>query len=352
VGVIGLGRSGWELHCAALPSIGGFRLAAVCDRSEARRAAAARAFGVRTYDEVDALIDDREIDLVVVSTPTNTHAQVAIAALDHGKHVLVEKPMGVCLDDADAMINAARRAGRVLTVFHNRHWDRDYQAVKRLVEGDVLGRLMSVESRVMTYGPEWASYGVPEFVPNWRTRLAYGGGFLADWGPHLLEQILDLTAQWPLGVTCELRSQMWATEVEDYFHVRLAFPSGLVVTVEAGNSARLPSPRWFIVGSDGTLVADGRWGRWTEMRARRDLAGIDADLVLQGIGRSSGSGNLDVNDELSKHYYEDLAGAILARRPPAVTLQRAYDVMVLLDAARRSSRQECTVRLGPRRLIE
>ena len=57
---------------------------------------------------------------------------------------------------------------------------------------------------------------MPQFNPQWRLQKVYGGGFLADWGPHLIEQCLDLTGAWPEGVTCQLRSQLWATKVEDY----------------------------------------------------------------------------------------------------------------------------------------
>ena len=67
----------------------------------------------------------------------------------------------------------ARKAGRILTVFHNRHWDRDYQKVKSIVQQNILGELLTLDSRVMTYGPEWTTYGVPEFNPQWRIQKAY-----------------------------------------------------------------------------------------------------------------------------------------------------------------------------------
>jgi len=77
-----------------------------------------------------------------------------------------------------------------------------------------------------------------------QSKVAYPEGlwrrFPGDWGPHLVEQMLDLTGQWPDAVTCQLRSQLWAVEVEDYFHMRLSFPSGLLVTLEGSNNARIP----------------------------------------------------------------------------------------------------------------
>ena len=346
VGIMGMGRSGWELHAAPLQGFPDYRLVAVCDQNESRRKAAVEAFGVRAYSDAQEVIDDAEVELVVVSVPSNLHAALATTALEAGKHVLVEKPMCLTLAEADGMLAAAERAGRLLTVFHNRRWDRDYQMVKTLVERGVLGELLTLDSRVMTYGPEWTTYGVPEFNPQWRIQAAYGGGFLADWGPHLVEQVLDLTGEWPVSVTAQLRSHLWATEVEDYFFMRLIFPSGLLVTLEGSNNARQPLPRWFVVGRKGTLTADGVWGQWTDMHILGSVAGVEMDLSPQDVGPSSGGRNYDVGEELSTIFYEDLAEAISSGRPPAITAQRARDVMAILEGARESSASGRTVTLG------
>jgi scyllo-inositol 2-dehydrogenase (NADP+) len=166
---------------------------------------------------------------------------------------------------------------------------------------------------------------------------------MADWGPHLVEQCLDLTGEWPVSVTCQLRSHLWATEVEDYFNMRLVLPSGLLVTLEGSNNARLPLPRWFLVGGEGTLVADGAWGHWTDMRIRRSMDDVTVDLVPQEVGPSSGSRDYDVGEELSACFYGDLAESLSTGRPPAITAQRGRDVMAILEAARRSAETGQTV---------
>ncbi len=343
VGIIGMGRSGWELHAEPLRKMSGYKLVSVCDQSSARLEMAAQTFGVRTFQDPQALIQDRQVDLVVIAAPSNMHAALALAALAAGKHVLVEKPMALSLQEADAMMEAAGKAKRLLTVFHNRRWDRDYQMVKAVIRNGVLGELLTLDSRVMTYGPEWTSYGVPEFNPQWRIQKAHGGGFLADWGPHLVEQMLDLTGQWPEAVACQLRSQIWAKEVEDYFHLRLAFPSGLLVTLEGSNNARMPLPRWFVAGREGTLMADGAWGKWTDMRISGSVAGLPAEVLPKGMGPSSGGRSYDVGDELSAQFYGDLADALGQNRPPAITVQRARNVMAILEAARLSHEESRTV---------
>jgi scyllo-inositol 2-dehydrogenase (NADP+) len=319
---------------------------AVCDQSQDRLRKAAETFSARPYGDPQKLIADPEVQLVVVAVPGKLHTPLTIAALEAGKHVVVEKPMSTTLAEADEMLAAAERSGRILTVFHNRRWDRDYQMVKKLVHDKLLGELLTLESRVMTYGPEWATYGVPEFDPSWRTKAAFGGGFLADWGPHLVEQCLDLTGEWPANLTCQLRSQLWATEVEDYFNIRLTFPSGLLVTLEGSNNARIPLPRWFLVGRSGTLIADGAWGHWTDMRIRTTLSEVTMELTPQDIGPSSGTRNMDVGEELSACFYNDLAEAIRTGRSPAISAQRARQVMAILEAARQSSKSGQTISLA------
>jgi predicted dehydrogenase len=293
------------------------------------------------------LFADKDVDLVVVAVPGQLHTPLTIAALDAGKDVVVEKPMANTLADADLMVAAADRTGRLLTVFHNRRWDRDYELVKNLVKAGELGELLTLDSRVMTYGPEWASYGVAEFNPKWRTQAAYGGGFLTDWGPHLVYQCLEIVGEWPATVTCQLRSHLWATEVDDYFNVRLSFPSGLLATLEGSNNARIPLPRWFVVGRGGTLLAEGAWGRWTDMHIRRAAGNIVMDIVPQGVGPSSGSRGMDVGDELSACFYNDLAEAFAQKRQPAITAARARDIIAILETARRSHETRTTVAAPP-----
>jgi len=347
VGIIGMGRSGWELHATFLDTFPGYRLAAATDQSPERLSHAVQVFGVKPYQSVHDLIADPGVQLVVVAAPSNLHASLSIAAMEAGKDVVVEKPMSITLAEADAMLETAERTGRLLTVFHNRRWDRDYQMVKKLVSNGVLGELFTVDSRVMTFGPEWANYGVPEFNPQWRTQVAWGGGFLADWGPHLVEQSLDLTGEWPQSVSCQLRGQIWASEVDDYFFLRLGFPSGLLFTLEGSNNARVPLPRWFAVGREGTLEANGAWGEWTSMRLRRSVADMPVEMVPQGMGTSSGSRNYDVGEELSACFYTDLAEAITTGRPPAITARRGRNVMAILEAARQSNASGQTVSLDP-----
>ncbi len=351
VGIIGMGRSGWELHAAPLAQMEGFCVTGVCDQSEKRLAEAAKLFGAKPFTDPKALCGEAEVDLVVVSVPGSLHSTLAIHALECGKHVLVEKPMANTLAECDAMLAAAEKNQRLLSVFHNRYWDRDFRMVQGFKAAGVFGDLLSVEARVMTYGPEWANYGVPEFNSTWRTQAAYGGGFLADWGPHLVAQCLDLAGAWPTQVTCHLRSQMWATEVDDAFYLRLTFDSGLLVTIEGSNNARIPLPRWFIVGQEGTLRAEGAWGRWTEMQVRRTMGGMVVDVAPLDIESATAGKSMAVGEDLSVQFYTDLQRALADGAKPTITGEFARDIIAVLEAARQSHETGNTVALAAPREI-
>jgi len=336
VGIIGLGRSGWDLHAKSLNSYSDYTVTAVCDVSSSRLDQAAAVFGATPYPDVDALVTHPELDLVVVTSPNNFHAAHAVAASRAGKHVVVDKPMATTLADADAMIAAAREAKRLITVFHSRHWDRDYRMVKSLLQSDLLGRLLTLDSRIQMSGPLWPTYGVPEFNPRWRVQAASGGGYLADWGPHMLEQLLDLLGERPARVACELRSDVWSDEVDDYFSMRLTFPSGVTATVEGSNNARFVLPRWFVVGKEGTLIAPGDFGHWTDVRIRTRVKGIDAEILPTGAGLITEERLYNSGQELSDYFYSNLLEVLEGPETPAITTTHARDVMVVLDAAHRA----------------
>jgi scyllo-inositol 2-dehydrogenase (NADP+) len=158
VGIIGMGRSGMELHALPLQKMEGYTVTAICDQSPARLAQCAETLNARPYADANKLIEAPDVDLVIIAVPGKLHTTLSVAALKAGKNVIVEKPMANTLAEAEEMLDAAKKSGRLLTVFHNRRWDLDYQMVKTLVGSGELGELLTIDSRVMTYGPEWSHY--------------------------------------------------------------------------------------------------------------------------------------------------------------------------------------------------
>jgi predicted dehydrogenase len=179
VALIGCGRIA-QVHAGYLRQVPQVELVGACDvRRESREAFSAR-WQLPTYADSDELLAAAEPHAVHVLTPPATHASVALQLLDAGVHVLVEKPMALTVAEADAMLAAAARAGRYLTVDHNRWFDPVVQDARQLLESGRLGTLLGVDVF------QGAAAGEVETPPgqdaHWKTFLP--GGVLYDLAPH------------------------------------------------------------------------------------------------------------------------------------------------------------------------
>jgi predicted dehydrogenase len=185
-GVIGVGWAGHQ-HADAYAALPGVELAGLAGLETDVRGRLAERHGVeRHVDRWEELLEDDSLDVVSVAVPTFLHAPVAIAALERGLHVLSEKPIARGPDEADAMVAAARAAGRVLDVAFNHRQRGDIQALKALIDAGRLGRVY--------YAKAWwmRRSGIPT-LGSWFTRAeAAGGGPLLDIGIHVLDYALYL----------------------------------------------------------------------------------------------------------------------------------------------------------------
>lgn len=267
VGVIGLGRSGWGIHVAYLAQAQQYRLAAVADPLEERRQEAIQNHGVRAaYEDPEELLKDEDVELVVVATPSHTHKDLAIAALEAGKHVLVEKPFAQSAAEADEMIAAAKANGRLLTCFQNRRFDADFLEVRRIIESGRLGRAFLV--RIGTYRFERRR--------DWQTLTRLGGGMLNNWGAHRIDQALLLLGGAYDELFCDLQRTVSAGDAEDHVKVTLK-RNDLVVDVEIFSASPIkPGPTWTVIGDRGMLVGEysSLTVQWVEPDA---LPPIEAD---------------------------------------------------------------------------
>jgi predicted dehydrogenase len=190
---------GWiaAMHVRAAQALGDqvVDVVAVAGHDGDRAQAFADAHGITVAtDEVDALLTDSDVDLVVIGTPNALHAAEAIRALDDGKHVLVEKPMAIDLAQADAMIDAARRADRVLAVGHMWRYRDEVVALRDRIARDELGRIVRTHGHGVHAG--WGPTG-------WFVDPALaGGGALIDMGIHAID-----TARFLLGDPHPVRVQ-------------------------------------------------------------------------------------------------------------------------------------------------
>jgi predicted dehydrogenase len=336
IGIIGFGRIGAE-HAGWIAQAPGARVARIFDPTPQRRARA-EAMGLAACDDPRQVLEDPAIDAVLVSTPTSMHVEPAMAALAAGKHVMVEKPMALDLPTAQRMARAARDAGRVLSVFHNRRWDLDYLTVRRAMAEGVFGRVFNVESRLH----QWSSCVGPaarEWRPNWRNEGSYGGGGLYDWGSHLLDQIIRLLPARPLRVFAQLRGNIWTSDCDDFARVLIDFEDGAVGLVEINTTTSRPGSRWHVDGTAGS--ADSPSSSTFDLRTWAQLQFVPA--TESGTSRLLPPAESQVLT--AAQIWSRFASACHGDGEPAVTAESVLPTMRILDAARESSRTGAAVPL-------
>ena len=244
--VVGLGGAG-KGHAKQVKETEGMTLAGVFDVSRELCEAKAKELGVKPYDSLEALADDRSVDGASIATPSAMHAPVAMKLLEAGKHVLVEKPFALDGAEARAIAEAAARSKHLALPFHNRRWDPDFRLVLDVVKSGVLGDVKVVRSTV----------GGPGRDSGWRLLKKFGGGRLNDWGPHLFSQVYEWFSDKPLslaGYTCRAYPD---TECEDLFAADFLFTPDVRVSVMMSGFSHIPSPRWEVLGAEGTLQLTG-----------------------------------------------------------------------------------------------
>jgi len=253
VGIVGLGRSGWEIHAntlAKFPKM--YEMKAVFDPIEERRQEAVNRFGCNTYSDFESIINDVDIELIIIATPNHLHSSQTIKALRAGKNVVCEKPMAVNLAEADAMIAACKDSGKILTIFHNRRYYPDFLKVKEVIASGKLGRIILIKIHSHSFKRRW----------DWQTLKKFGGGELRNNGPHFIDQALQLLGSNEPEVFYDLQKTLTLGDAEDHVKIVLKYPECPVIDIEITNACAYPLKKWMIMGTQGGLTGKTSSIRW------------------------------------------------------------------------------------------
>jgi scyllo-inositol 2-dehydrogenase (NADP+) len=247
VGIVGYGFAGRGLHTYLVQQTAGLQLKAVVSPSEDKRRQAAMLAGVKTYSSLESLLEADEIDLVIIATPHNLHAEQAILAMNAGKHCVVDKIMCMTVKEAEDMIDTAKRNRVLLTVFQNRRWDWDFLTVKNLLHSGLIGEVFRWESRVSRYKPP----------RGWFADKSSSGGILYNWGPHLIDQALQLVKSPLQSVYCQLSHKHWPGDSGTHCQLLLNFADDVVFEIEMSYLCHIQRPRWVLLGTLGSAIQYG-----------------------------------------------------------------------------------------------
>lgn len=248
IGIVGLGRAGWGMHCKELDARPDkFRIVAVCDLVEERRKLAEERYGCRSYARIEDLIADGDVELVDVATRSIDHFLHARLALQAHKPVFLEKPMCANYAEADAL-RALVPWTAPLYVRHNRRFDTGYQQVSEIIQSGVLGEVYQIKVRVHNY----------QRRDDWQTLMEFGGGLALNWGPHMVDHGLCLLESPVESVWSDLKRVAAVGDAEDHVKIVMRGANGRVVDLEVSSGVALPEPMWAVWGSRGGLVSDDK----------------------------------------------------------------------------------------------
>jgi predicted dehydrogenase len=337
VGLVGYGFAGQTFHAPVIAAVPGMVLSAVAS-SQAHKVHDHWP-GTAVVPDVEALVARPDIDLVVVATPNAQHYPVARAALQAGKHVVVDKPFTLDVGQARDLAALATARDRVLTVYQNRRWDADFLTLRALLAQGAVGRPVYLESHFDRFRPQVRD--------RWREQAVPGAGLWVDLGSHLLDQALQLFGP-PDTLQLDAAALREGAQVEDYFHAVLRYESGssapLRVVLHATTLGAHAAPRYLLHGTLGSYVKEGVDPQEDALRAggRPGGAGWGVDplegmLVLPRDGGTIERRPVPNLQGDYAGYYARVRDAVRGTAPAPVTLEEAVELMAWLDLGRRSA---------------
>jgi predicted dehydrogenase len=341
VALVGCGVIG-AVHARALSQIEGAELVAVVDTAPEKASRLAAEFGGEAAD-LDSMLIRSDVDVVSICTPSGLHGPVGARAAAAGKHVLVEKPIEISLESADALIAACRGAGVSLGVISQHRFDPGVLTLRRLLEAGRLGHLLHADVIVKWYRSQ-AYYDSATWRGTWNLD---GGGCLMNQGVHYVDLL-----QWMMGpvdrVFARCTTAAHEIEVEDIAIALVTFHNGAVGSLVVSTAAYPGLPeRLEISGTNGTAIVVAGQLKLCELKGgSRDDAPYGRQVEDPGvIARSAADEPAALAETAHAAQIEDFVRSVADGRPPAVTGDEARKALEIILAIYESARSGTEVRL-------
>ncbi|MEO6327729.1 MAG: Gfo/Idh/MocA family oxidoreductase [Ginsengibacter sp.] len=337
IALCSFGLSGKVFHAPFINIHPGLNLFAVWERS--RQLVKDIYPEVIGYSSLEEMLADKEVDLVVVNTPNYTHYDYVKQALLAQKHVVVEKPFAVNLEQAEELVGLSKKQNKILSPFQNRRYDSDFKTVRKIFDEGVLGDIAEAEFH-------YDRYNLNLSPKEHKETPRPGASILHDLGPHIIDQALQLFGM-PASVFACLRALRPSSQVFDYLDILLFYPT-TTVRLKSGYIIKEPVPSFVLHGVNGSFL--------------KPRADVQEDMLLAGAVPGSpewgtepewAKGILNVNKKGATvrefvtslqgnylEYYEGIYDAIINNRQPPVTGEDGLKVMKIIDAALESNTQK------------
>ncbi len=333
IGVIGLGRIGWQFHCATLAKHAEFKLIGVADPERDRRAEAEHEYGCAAFADYRHLLKMNGLQAVAIAAPTHLHRPMASAALRQGLHVMLEKPMAATVRDGEYIARTARACHRRLTVYQPHRVAAYFQHVRRLIATGKIGTVYHVRRGLFGFSRR----------NDWQSLQKYGGGMLNNYGAHALDQVLQLVGYDVRRVFCNLRRVASLGDAEDVVKIVIETKQGLIGEVDINQACAQSLYDLEVIGTTGVITL--QTGQSNVLHVRRFSK---AALKPKRLDRKLASANrqypsdqiafkeetIPVNKQFAVDVYRDFARAIRTGTVPFVDPRETLALMRIMAQCR------------------
>ena len=321
VGLLAYGAIGHE-HNQAVQHTAGLELTAVCDTNPQRVDAALQLAPQATpFGDAGEMLDSGLLDLVVISTPPNSHYQWAKESLRRGIHVVLEKPMALTADQCDDLILLASLQNLMLVVYQNRRFDEDFVTMRDIIRSGEIGDVYHYDSFV-------GGYSRP--CDYWHSNAEVSGGAIFDWGSHFIDQILNIIPDDVAHVSGQNHKRVWTHATNaDHAQVTVTFSSGKQATFVHSDLAAARKPKFYVLGTEGAIIGD-----W-DPAGEPAVADLPAILTVHHVDGSSRRAPLRPREpyEFHRSIVEHINDGI----PMEVNALQSRNVVAIMQAAEQSA---------------
>ncbi|WP_433948211.1 oxidoreductase [Bacillus tropicus] len=329
VGIVGFGFSSTTFHIPLLQTIEEYDIRAILSSKEAVvKEALPNANVVSTIDE---LVKRADIDLVVITSPNTTHFPYVKEAILNGKHVVVEKPFVVSIEEGEELISLAEQHNVVLSVYHNRRFDNDFLTIKKLLEENRIGNLYAYEAHFDRFRPHVRD--------RWREKNLPGSGILYDLGSHLIDQALSLFGK-PNAISADVIKQRPGAEIDDYFHIILHYGVKRI-TLHSSGYVKQAGPHFTLHGEKGSIVKYGMDSQEEQLKNGMKPGdkgyGVDDEVNFATLETEERLDRIPTEVGCYDMYYKGIRDSILSGEKLPVTAKDGLEVIKLIQLAIESS---------------
>lgn len=330
VGVLGLGRAGWDIHVAAVRNDPRYKIVGVSDGLPERLDQAAEELECETFSSADVLLSELKVDLIVNAMPSSFHVSLTKAALRAGHHVVVEKPVADTAKEFQSVMRVARASRKRLFPHHNYRFASNVKHYREVIASGILGEVFEFNINITSFSRR----------NDWQTLVKNNGGLLNNHGTHYIDWVMQLMGSPVKDVFSDMKLISDSGNAEDHVRVMLRSRNGCVADFNLSSATNADLPLCMILGTCGTLVSNGATSTVRYFDPRK-VSPLPVD-TRPPDGRRYGNDDklpwrekeIEVASRDKTTFYDNVYAVLRARARQSVTPESVLEVLRVMDRAR------------------